>query len=160
MRCRSAEPALAAAIELRARAWVAEHGADFPGDLETGMLGTSDEERERFEDFANEAACPALDPATGRCDVYALETDDVPGVRSARSHGRRRGDFYPPHGRKPVRGGRWAIASFAFMGLAEAEVVACEMTVPHELEAEVLEEIGSNRETVVAFAVLRRGIAE
>jgi hypothetical protein len=47
-----------------------------------------------------------------------------------------------------------------FHGASEAEVVACEMTVPHELEAEVLEEIGSNRETVVAFAVLRRGIAE
>jgi hypothetical protein len=47
-----------------------------------------------------------------------------------------------------------------FHGASEAEVVACEMTVPHELEEEVLAEIESKGETVVAFAVLRRGIAE
>ena len=65
------EPALAAEIERRARDWIAQHGAEFPGDLTTGLLGESEEERDRFEEFANQAACPALDPATGRCDVYA-----------------------------------------------------------------------------------------
>jgi hypothetical protein len=42
-----------------------------------------------------------------------------------------------------------------FVGAGEAEVAACEMTVPHELEAEVMDEIGVKSETVVAFAVLR-----
>ena len=68
---RSAQPALAAAIERRARAWLAEHGSDFPGDGEAGLLGTSDADRAHFEEFANDDACPALDPATGRCDLYA-----------------------------------------------------------------------------------------
>ena len=68
---KDAEPALAAEIVRRARGWIAEHGAEFPGDAETGLLGDSERDRERFEEFANEAACPALDPATGRCDVYA-----------------------------------------------------------------------------------------
>jgi Fe-S-cluster containining protein len=68
---RIAEPVLAAEIERRARAWVAANGADYPGDLATGRLGETEADRERFEDFANEAACPALDELTGRCDVYA-----------------------------------------------------------------------------------------
>src|SRR5271157_3322231 len=66
----AAEPMKAEAIEERARAWIAGYGPDFPGDRETGRLGESDEERERFEEFATDAACPALDPATGLCGVY------------------------------------------------------------------------------------------
>ena len=68
---RAANPALAAAIELRARAWLAEYGPGFPGDPVTGVLGASAADQARFENFANDAPCPALDPATGRCDVYA-----------------------------------------------------------------------------------------
>ena len=63
---RAAEPLKAEAVEERARTWIAEHGADFPGDRETGILGETVAERERFEEFANEAACPALDPAIWR----------------------------------------------------------------------------------------------
>jgi Fe-S-cluster containining protein len=68
---RSTEPALAADLERRAHAWLADHRANFPGDPETGVLGTSDADRGSFEDFADDAPCSALDPATGRCDVYA-----------------------------------------------------------------------------------------
>src|SRR5580658_7357620 len=68
---RAKNPALAAEIERRARVWLVEYGSDFPGDSETGVLGVSDAERASFDDFANDAACPALDPASGRCDVYA-----------------------------------------------------------------------------------------
>ena len=64
------DPRKAEVVRERAKAWIAEYGAEFPGDLATGVLGTSEEEQERFEEFANEAACPALDPATGLCDVY------------------------------------------------------------------------------------------
>jgi hypothetical protein len=42
-----------------------------------------------------------------------------------------------------------------FHGASEAEVKACEMAVPHELEAEALREVGETGETVVAFALLR-----
>src|ERR1700691_933922 len=47
---RDAQPALAAEIERRARAWIVAHGAAYPGDLDTGRLGETEAERERFED--------------------------------------------------------------------------------------------------------------
>src|SRR5271157_4376942 len=45
---RGSDPALAAEIEGRARAWVRAHGAEFPGDLVTGRLGETDADKERF----------------------------------------------------------------------------------------------------------------
>lgn len=140
---RIAEPAVAAAIELRARAWVAEYGADFPGAA--GELGTSEVERERFEEFANEAACPALDPETGRCDVYAWRP------MTCRVFG--------PPVRMDSGEGSEALGhcELCFHGASDAEIAGCEMTVPHEMEAEVLAEIEDKVETVVAFALLRRG---
>jgi hypothetical protein len=42
-----------------------------------------------------------------------------------------------------------------FQGASEDEVKACEMTVPHELEAALLGDVGEAGETVVAFALLR-----
>jgi Fe-S-cluster containining protein len=137
---RAANPALAAEIERRAQAWTAEYGADFPGDATTGLLGESDEDRERFEEFANEAACPALDPATGRCDVYAWRP------MTCRVFG------------PPVRmgdGDALGCCELCFVGADEAEIAACEMPVPHELEARLLDKIPQNGETVVAFALLR-----
>jgi Fe-S-cluster containining protein len=137
---RAAEPLKAEAVEERARTWIAEHGADFPGDRETGILGETVAERERFEEFANEAACPALDPATGRCDVYAWRP------MTCRVFG------------PPVRvgdGSALAHCELCFAGAGRAEVAACEMPVPHDLEARLVEEVGEEGETVVAFAVLR-----
>ena len=137
---RAAEPLKAEAVEERARTWIAEHGADFPGDRETGILGETVAERERFEEFANEAACPALDPATGRCDVYAWRP------MTCRVFG------------PPVRvgdGDALAHCELCFTGAEAIDVVACEMTVPHDLEARLVEEVGDEGETVVAFAVLR-----
>ena len=140
---RNAEPALAAQIERRARAWITEFGAEFPGDRETGLLGNLDAERERFVEFANEAACPALDPTTGRCDVYAWRP------MTCRVFG-------PPVRMEADRQDSVALGhcELCFAGASEREVAACEMTVPHELEAELLEEAGTKGETVVAFALL------
>jgi Fe-S-cluster containining protein len=137
---RSAQPALAAEIERRAQAWAAEYGADFPGDPQTGLLGTSEADQERFEEFANEAACPALDPATGRCDVYQWRP------MTCRVFG------------PPVRmgdGEALGCCELCFVGATEAEIAACEMPLPHELEAELLGEIPAQGDTVVAFALLR-----
>jgi Fe-S-cluster containining protein len=136
---RVAEPALAAQIESRARKWIAEHGPDFPGDSETGQLGSSKLEKERFEDFANDAACPGLDPTSNRCDVYAWRP------MTCRIFG------------PPVRMGEGeeiGHCELCFVDAGPAEVVACEMTVPFDLEAEILAEIPSKAETVVAYALL------
>jgi len=141
---RATEPQLAEAIEMRARAWVTRYGAEFPGDLTSGSLGEAEIDRERFEDFANEAACPALDEATGRCDVYAWRP------MTCRVFG-------PPIRMDAGSGGGEALAhcELCFHGASEDKVAACEMPVPHELEAEVLNEVGETGETVVGFALLR-----
>jgi Fe-S-cluster containining protein len=140
---RATNPSLAADLELRARAWLADHGPDFPGDRETGILGASAADQERFEDFANDAACPALNPATGRCDVYAWRPMTCrvfgPPVRSTGENG--------------AEG--LGHCELCFIGATPDQVAACEMPVPRELEAELLDEIGSKDETVVAFALLR-----
>jgi Fe-S-cluster containining protein len=136
---RETEPELAAEVAHRAGMWVVEHGAEFPGDVETGLLGNSPEERERFESFASEAACPALDPETGRCDVYAWRP------MTCRIFG------------PPIRmgdGAALAHCELNFVGASEDEVAACEMPLAYDLEAELLEEIPSKDETVVAFALL------
>jgi Fe-S-cluster containining protein len=136
---RTTDPPVAEAIETRARAWIAEHGPGFPGDLVTGLLGESDAERERFEDFANEAACPALDPATGLCGVYAWRP------MTCRVFG------------PPVRmgeGGELGCCELCFVGASLDEIAACEMVLPHELEERLTGETGQTGETVVAFALL------
>jgi Fe-S-cluster containining protein len=139
---RATNPALATAIELRARAWIAEHGPTFPGDLQAGTIGTSESDQARFEDFANDAACPALDAATGRCDIYEWRPMTCrvfgPPVRTVDENG--------------AEG--LGHCELCFVGATAEQIAACEMPVPHELEAELLEEIGAKSETVVAFALL------
>jgi Fe-S-cluster containining protein len=139
---RVTSPVLAAEIERRARAWLAEHRAIFPGDPNTGALGSSQEDQALFDDFANDAACPALDPAIGRCDVYAWRPMTCrvfgPPVRAAGEDG--------------AEG--LGHCELCFIGATPEQVAACEMPVPHDLETELLHEIGSPAETVVAFALL------
>jgi len=137
---RSTEPALAAGIERRAREWIGKHGAGFPGDTRTGALGRTDAERRRFEEYADEEACPALDPETGRCDVYKWRpmTCRVFGPPVLMGDGKALGH-----------------CELCFVGASKEVVAACEMAVPNELETGLVDEIGVGRETVVAFAVLR-----
>jgi Fe-S-cluster containining protein len=140
---RATDPALAGEVERRAHAWLADYGPNFPGNAQTGTLGTSPSDRARFEEFANAAACPALEPATGRCDVYRWRPMTCrvfgPPIRAA-------GD-----------GGAEGLGhcELCFIGATAAEVAACEMPVPQALEAELLDQLGSDDETVVAFALLQ-----
>lgn len=138
----AADPVAAEAIEERARAWIAEYGAEFPGDRETGRLGESDEERERFEEFATDAACPALDPATGLCGVYEWRPMTCrvfgPPVKMAGEEG----------------AAGLGHCELCFIGATPQQVAACEMLVPHAHEARLLEELGADGETVVAWALL------
>jgi Fe-S-cluster containining protein len=138
-RLRAADPALADEVTRRARAWIDEHGPAFPGDRTTGLLGVSAEDQTSFEEFANDAPCPALDPATGRCDVYEWRP------LTCRVFG------------PPVRvgeGDALGCCELCFVGASEQQIAACEMPVPHDLENELLAEMGDDRETVVAFALL------
>ena len=142
---RAADPAAAEAVARRARAWIAEFGAAFPGDSASGRLGTTDADRTAFEEFANDAPCPALDPATGRCEVYAWRPMTCrvfgPPVRSRDEDGEE----------------GLGHCELCFIGAAPEEIAACEMPAPHDLEAQLLAEIADDSETVVAFALLGGG---
>jgi Fe-S-cluster containining protein len=144
----AADASAAEAIEGRARAWLAQHAADFPGDPQTGILGTSEEDQEKFEDFANDTPCPALDTATGLCGVYEWRPMTCrvfgPPVRMA-NHGDIGADDAEPLGH----------CELCFTTATPEEVAACEMPIPHALEEKLLEEIGSKEETIVAFALIR-----
>jgi len=135
----AADPAAAQAIEDRARDWLATYGPDFPGDRDTGLLGTSEEDQARFDDFANDAPCPALNPSTGLCDVYAWRP------MTCRVFG-------PPT--RPAEDEALACCELCFNGATEREIAACEMPVPHQLETELLAQTGQSGETLVAFALL------
>lgn len=131
---------MAETLEQRAAEWVREHGPEFPGDVVTGLLGTSEQEQAAFEEFANDAPCPGLDPTTGRCDVYSWRP------MTCRVFG------------PPVRmdeGDALGCCELCFVGASAATIASCEMQVPHDVEAELVAEMGTTAETVVAFALLR-----
>jgi len=136
----ASDPHAAQSIRRRAKAWLNEHAPAFPGDPATGILGTSESDQARFEDFANDVPCPALNPETGLCDVYAFRPMTCrvfgPPVRVADSDA-------------------LACCELCFIGATEDQIAACEMHPPHELEENLLAETGDPRETVVAFALLR-----
>jgi Fe-S-cluster containining protein len=138
---RITDSALAAEITRRSRAWIAEFSPGFPGNPETGILGQSETEQQRFEDFANDAPCPALDPVTGRCDVYEWRP------MTCRVFG--------PPVRMEAEAPALGHCELCFHGATEAEVAACEMPVPHDLEAQLLTQLGDQGETIVAYALLR-----
>jgi Fe-S-cluster containining protein len=142
---RRANPALAVAVERRAADWIQEHGANFPGDPASGMLGESEEQRTRFEDYANDAACPALDPATGRCDLYEWRP------MTCRVFG-------PPVRTQAPEGGCTALChcELCFVGASAVQIADCEMPVPHQLEQRLVDELGVRGETIVAFALKSR----
>jgi Fe-S-cluster containining protein len=133
------DPARAARVRERARASIARLSAGFPGDPRTGILEESEDAQERFETFADEEPCPVLDPETGTCDLYAARPV------TCRVFG------------PPVRSGpeeALAVCELCFHGASDEEIAACEMEVdPDGLEPKLLEELGDQSQTIVAFAI-------
>ena len=127
-------------LRRRAGNWIEQLGPDFPGDVTTGILGTSEDDQERFEGFANDAPCPALNPETGLCDVYAWRP------MTCRVFG-------PPV--RVAEGDALGCCELCFIGATDDEIAGCEMQVHQELEEQVLAKMGGAGETVVAFALLR-----
>jgi Fe-S-cluster containining protein len=70
---RAERPQMAAGVAARAAAqWAAQREA-FPGvPTSAGVLADGDEGRERFFSAFAEVPCPALDPRTGGCLLYAF----------------------------------------------------------------------------------------
>jgi Fe-S-cluster containining protein len=137
------DPERAASLRDRAERSVARLADGFPGDPSTGLLDPSEEAEARFEDFANDEPCAALDPVTGLCDLYEARPVTCrvfgPPVRSEQGLG---------------------VCELCYHGATEEEIAACEMPVdPDGLEAGLLHEFeqssGKHGRTVVAFALAR-----
>jgi len=134
-------PARAEGIRARARDAVARLSPDFPGDPVSGLLDETDDAARRFSDFANDEPCPALDPATGNCELYESRPMTCrvfgPPVRSEDGLG---------------------VCELCFQGATDKEIAACEMKPdPDDLESDLLEKVesatGIRGNTIIAFCL-------
>jgi Fe-S-cluster containining protein len=127
------DPKRAAEVRRRAQASVERMRRECPAD----PLGNALER----DDAAVDELCPALDPATGTCDLYASRPI------TCRTFG------------PAVRFGAESIAvcELCYQGASDAEIAACEVALdPENLQAELLQQLecaGQTGETVVAFAL-------
>jgi Fe-S-cluster containining protein len=137
----ASDPERARAVRERARRSVERLVEDFPGDPTTGLLDPSEEAEARFEDFANDEPCAALDPRTGLCDLYLARPMTCrvfgPPVRSEQGLG---------------------VCELCYHGATEEQIADCEMPVdPEGLEGRLLEEFEQSSarrgRTLVAFAL-------
>lgn len=134
-------PARARRVRARAKDAVARLSQDFPGDPATGVLGEGAEGEQRFSDFANDEPCPALDPATGNCELYESRP------MTCRVFG------------PPVRSeGGLGVCELCFKGATDEEIAACEMKPdPDDLESDLLDKLehatGIRGNTIIAFCL-------
>jgi len=142
------DPARASRVLQRAEQSVARIALDFPGELGTGLLCESKRAQRKFEDFANDEPCPALDPATGTCDLYAHRPMTCrvfgPPVRIEAANNQTRGND-----------SGLGVCELCFHGATDQQIAACEMQVdPDGLESRLLDELesesGSKGRTIVA----------
>jgi Fe-S-cluster containining protein len=134
----------AARVRARAHESVVRLTPEFPGDPDTGILAEDDAAQLAFDEFANEEPCPALDPATGTCDLYAHRP------MTCR-------EFGPPV--RIEEGGQegFSVCELCFHGATPEQIAACEMVPdPEDLEPKLIEELnrqGYKGQTIVAFAL-------
>ena len=133
--------ARAAAVRVRSREAAARLSGDFPGDPRTGILAENATSQARFEDFANDEICPALDPSTGLCDLYESRP------LTCRTFG------------PPVRSeGGLGVCELCYHGASDEEIAACEMEVdPDDLEGRLLKKVEAKTvargQTIIAFVL-------
>lgn len=135
------DPERAQRVTERARAAIDRLAPLFPGDPATGVLPDDDAAQERFFDSAGDEPCPALDPETGACELYAARPITCrtfgPAVQSA-------GEPLDP-------------CELCYAGASPAQIEACRVDFdPDGLEAMLVAELeaaGLRGQTIVAFAL-------
>lgn len=131
-------PEKAVAVRRRVADSVRRLTPGFPGNPVTGQLEESDP---RYDDFANDEPCPALDPATGACDLYAARPI------TCRVFG------------PPIRSeGGIGVCELNFDGASEDEILAAELdttwsALETSLNAEAESESCVSGSTTVAWAL-------
>jgi Fe-S-cluster containining protein len=132
------DPARAAAVRARADSYIRIAGPLYPGDPVSGELHDAD----ALPDSLDELPCPALDPATGLCDLY-----DARPITCR--------TFGPA---TQLREDALGACELCYTGATEEQLMACAVEVdPAGLENALLEDLdthGAGGMTIVAFAVL------
>jgi Fe-S-cluster containining protein len=138
----TADPHLAERVRARSAESRARLTAEFPGDPSTGLLFTSAEHEEAFEQFANDEPCPVLDPTTGTCDLYAARPVQC------RTFG------------PPVRdeGNHLTVCELCFVDAPPEDVARCEMDqawrpLEEDLITAAEQRSGLHGPTLIAFAL-------
>jgi Fe-S-cluster containining protein len=154
------QPARAAIIAERASRYLVEFGPGFPGNRETGILGTSEDDQIAFEDFANQAACPALDPETGLCDLYAARpmTCRIFGP-PVRMNSAPKAEIQADSESAGEEG--LAVCELCFTEATTEEIAAAELAVPYEEERALLDQLermqpnpgDSSGDTIIAYCL-------
>ena len=134
-------PERAAQVRRRARESVARLSPEFPGDRVSGLLNDGEEAEQQFAGFANDEPCPALDPATGTCELY----ESRPMTCRV---------FGPP---VQLEEGL-CVCELCFQGASEKEIAACEMIPdPDDLESRLLEKLekdmGTRGNTIIPYVL-------
>ena len=139
----SSDPKRAAQVQRRAQQSVKRLSATFPGNPKTGILAEDEDAEAAFAEFANDEPCPALDPETGACDLYATRP------MTCRTFG------------PPVRSGAeegLAVCELCYHGATDQQIAECEMVPdPDNLEerliAEAEKKTGKRGNTIVAWCL-------
>jgi len=139
------DPARAAGIRNRASESVAMMASDFPGDAQRGVLREHVGPEDLFWSSYAAIPCPALDPASGACELYSARP------LTCRSFG------------PPVRVDSQSVAHcrLCFIGASEQEVESCRVEIdPGGVEQAVLNDLkaisGESGKTIIAFALANR----
>jgi Fe-S-cluster containining protein len=136
-----ADPERARKIRMRARDSMSRLGAEFPGNLKTGILADDEVSRERFEEFGNEEVCPALSPTTGECELYASRPMTCrvfgPPVRTEEGLG---------------------VCELCYEGASSEEIAACELMTGSEALEQTLNHDAerltkTSGQTIIAFCL-------
>jgi Fe-S-cluster containining protein len=141
----ASDPERAMRVRRRARDSVSRLSASFPGDPNTGILSEDAESSARFEEFADDEPCPALDPATGLCDLYQARP------MTCRTFG-------PPVRSGPEGG--LGICELCYHGATDEQIAGCEMKPdPDNREQNLIEKAeqttGVHGSTIVAFCLAK-----
>jgi Fe-S-cluster containining protein len=125
-------------IRERVQQSIKQLSPDFPGDTSTGILYEDEASQEAFENFANEAACPVLDPTTGTCDLYAHRP------MTCRVFG-------PP---VQTEEGGFGICELCFVEAPTEAIIEGQLYLPDPaVEAELDQQTGLTGTTIIAFAL-------
>jgi Fe-S-cluster containining protein len=133
------DPQRAARVRLRSLTAVERIRREFPADPVKMVL--------EVDEAADDQLCPALDPATGTCDLYTARPITCrtfgPAVR--------------------LRSESLGICELCYRGATDEQIAACQVVVdPDGLESELISQLertaDARGETVVAFALAGQSI--